>query len=72
MRNEKKIGAERVFTDNDLTIKERKIKDKVIEKAKDLKKEGGYWRIGYSKVAETRYRMKRKCFQKKKENRKGE
>lgn len=50
MKNKRKIGNERVFIDNDLSLRERKIREKVLKEARELKSKGEFWRIGFNKV----------------------
>lgn len=50
MRNKKKLGSEKIYIDNDLTRGERRIREKVLEKARVLRREGKRVRIGFNKV----------------------
>lgn len=50
IKNRRKLGNERVYIDNDLTWNERRIRKKILEKARELKKQGKRVKIGYHKV----------------------
>lgn len=63
MKNKKKLGEARIYIDNDLTIKERITRDRVIYikaiiviivKAKELKKDGGRRKRRFNKVGENK------------------
>lgn len=51
MRNKSKLGRERIYIDNDLTWNERRVREKVLEKARELRKLGKRFRIGFNKVS---------------------
>lgn len=50
MRNKKNLGRERVFIENDLTYKERRMRERAVEKARDLRKQGLKVKAGMNKV----------------------
>lgn len=54
MENKRKLGMERVFIDNDLAWKERRVKVKILEKAREIKRKGKKVKIGYNKVISDR------------------
>lgn len=50
MNNKKKIGSERVYIDNDLTWKERRVNEKVMEKHRELRRNGQGAKMIHNKV----------------------
>lgn len=50
MKNKKLLGKEQVFIDNDLTFNERRMRERVVNIARRLKKEGLKVKAGFNKV----------------------
>lgn len=50
MKNKSRIGYERAFIDNDLTFQERRIRERTLEMARNLKKNGTKVKIGFNKL----------------------
>lgn len=72
METKKRLGAHRVFIDNDLTWKKRRTKERILEKARELKAKGMRVKIGYNKVSSEKEdwiwsEREKKWFQKEKE-----
>lgn len=50
LRNKSKLGRERTYIENDLTFKERRMRERTINKARELRNQGLRVRIGMNKV----------------------